>query len=76
MVCPYSLSIPGGVQAQVLGLARELGDMELENQALEMLSVAERQLGRTETAVSRDADRVRIGAQTGSPSCCWIVPRK
>jgi phosphatidylinositol alpha-mannosyltransferase len=24
MVCPYSLSIPGGVQAQVLGLAREL----------------------------------------------------
>lgn len=51
-----------------LGLARELGDMELENQALEMLSVAERQLGRTETAVSRDADRVRIGAQTGSPS--------
>jgi len=24
MVCPYSLSIPGGVQAQVLGLGREL----------------------------------------------------
>ena len=24
MICPYSLSIPGGVQAQVLGLAREL----------------------------------------------------
>ena len=24
MVCPYSLSIPGGVQAQVLGLARNL----------------------------------------------------
>lgn len=24
MVCPYSLSIPGGVQAQVMGLAREL----------------------------------------------------
>ena len=24
IVCPYSLSIPGGVQAQVLGLAREL----------------------------------------------------
>jgi phosphatidylinositol alpha-mannosyltransferase len=24
LVCPYSLSIPGGVQAQVLGLAREL----------------------------------------------------
>ena len=23
-MCPYSLSIPGGVQAQVLGLAREL----------------------------------------------------
>lgn len=24
MVCPYSLSVPGGVQAQVLGLARQL----------------------------------------------------
>lgn len=24
MICPYSLSIPGGVQAQVLGLARQL----------------------------------------------------
>ena len=24
LVCPYSLSIPGGVQAQVMGLAREL----------------------------------------------------
>src|SRR6187455_1383579 len=24
MVCPYSLTLPGGVQAQVLGLAREL----------------------------------------------------
>ena len=24
MVCPYSLSIPGGVQAQVLGLARQI----------------------------------------------------
>lgn len=24
MLCPYSLSIPGGVQAQVLGLAREM----------------------------------------------------
>ena len=24
LVCPYSLTVPGGVQAQVLGLAREL----------------------------------------------------
>ncbi|NLV56733.1 MAG: glycosyltransferase family 4 protein, partial [Acidimicrobiales bacterium] len=24
LVCPYSLTIPGGVQAQVLGLARAL----------------------------------------------------
>ncbi len=53
---------------RALGLARELGDMQLENQALEMLSLAERQLGRTETAVSRDADRVRIGVQTGAPN--------
>src|SRR5690606_34891958 len=52
---------------QALGLARELGDMQMENQALEMLSLAERQLGRTETAVSRDADRVRIGVKTGAP---------
>ncbi len=51
-----------------LGLARQLGDLSMENQALEMLSVAERQLGRTEAAVTRDADRVRIGAQSGSPS--------
>ena len=27
MVCPYSLSIPGGVQAQALGLSRELRKM-------------------------------------------------
>lgn len=27
MVCPYSLTIPGGVQMQVLGLARELRDL-------------------------------------------------
>ena len=24
MVCPYSISVPGGVQEQVLGLARSL----------------------------------------------------
>jgi len=24
LVCPYSLAVPGGVQAQVLGLARVL----------------------------------------------------
>ncbi len=24
VLCPYSLSVPGGVQGQVLGLAREL----------------------------------------------------
>jgi tetratricopeptide (TPR) repeat protein len=62
--------LPGAVERleQALGLARELGDMQMENQALEMLSLAERQLGRTETAVSRDADRVRIGVQTGAPS--------
>jgi phosphatidylinositol alpha-mannosyltransferase len=26
-VCPYSLSVPGGVQSQVLGLARALRDL-------------------------------------------------
>jgi phosphatidyl-myo-inositol alpha-mannosyltransferase len=34
MLCPYSLSIPGGVQAQVLGLARELRRMGLEVRVL------------------------------------------
>ena len=34
MVCPYSLSIPGGVQAQVLGLARELRRMGHEVRVL------------------------------------------
>jgi tetratricopeptide (TPR) repeat protein len=53
---------------EALGLARQLGDMGMENQALEMLSLTERQLGRTETAVARDADRVRLGAKTGAPS--------
>ena len=27
MICPYSLTIPGGVQMQVLGLARSLREM-------------------------------------------------
>lgn len=34
MVCPYSLSIPGGVQAQVMGLARELRKMGIEVRVL------------------------------------------
>ncbi|HSJ91543.1 MAG TPA: glycosyltransferase family 4 protein [Ilumatobacter sp.] len=34
MVCPYSLSVPGGVQAQVLGLARELRRTGLEVRVL------------------------------------------
>ena len=34
MVSPYSLSIPGGVQAQVMGLARELRRMGIEVRVL------------------------------------------
>jgi len=34
MVCPYSLSVPGGVQAQVLGLGRELRRMGMEVRVL------------------------------------------
>src|SRR5690349_12432321 len=34
MVCPYSLTIPGGVQTQVLGLARELRVQGLAVQVL------------------------------------------
>ena len=34
LVCPYSLTIPGGVQGQVLGLARSLRDMGHEVRVL------------------------------------------
>jgi phosphatidyl-myo-inositol alpha-mannosyltransferase len=34
MVCPYSLSVPGGVQAQVMGLSRELRKMGIEVRVL------------------------------------------
>jgi len=34
MVCPYSLSVPGGVQAQVLGLSRQLRRMGHEVRVL------------------------------------------
>jgi len=34
MVCPYSLSVPGGVQAQVMGLARALRKMGIEVRVL------------------------------------------
>ena len=34
MLCPYSLSIPGGVQEQVLGLAREMRRNGLEVRVL------------------------------------------
>jgi phosphatidylinositol alpha-mannosyltransferase len=33
-MCPYSLSLPGGVQGQVLGLARALRDMAVEARVL------------------------------------------
>ena len=34
LVCPYSLTIPGGVQAQVLGLARVLRERGHEARVL------------------------------------------
>jgi phosphatidylinositol alpha-mannosyltransferase len=34
LVCPYSLSLPGGVQGQVLGLARSMRDKGVEAQVL------------------------------------------
>ena len=34
MVSPYSLSVPGGVQAQAMGLARELRRMGIEARVL------------------------------------------
>lgn len=34
LVCPYSLTIPGGVQAQVLGLARTLGGLGVDVRVL------------------------------------------
>ena len=33
-VCPYSLTIPGGVQGQVLGLARSLRELGHEARVL------------------------------------------
>ena len=30
MICPYSMSRPGGVQGQVLGLARELRKLDVD----------------------------------------------
>ena len=39
--CPYSLSVPGGVQGQVLGLARELGELGHEATVLAPLDAAE-----------------------------------
>jgi phosphatidyl-myo-inositol alpha-mannosyltransferase len=30
MICPYSMSRPGGVQGQVLGLARELRQLDVD----------------------------------------------
>lgn len=34
LICPYSLSVPGGVQSQVLGLARALRDLGYEARVL------------------------------------------
>ena len=34
LVCPYSLTLPGGVQAQVLGLARVLRARGIEARVL------------------------------------------
>jgi phosphatidylinositol alpha-mannosyltransferase len=34
LVCPYSLTVPGGVQGQVLGLARALRDIGIEARVL------------------------------------------
>src|SRR5579862_8573647 len=34
MVCPYSLSIPGGVQGQVLGIARAMRSLGVEARVL------------------------------------------
>ena len=30
MICPYSMSRPGGVQGQVLGLGRELRQLDVD----------------------------------------------
>src|SRR5262249_60194199 len=34
MVCPYSLTLPGGVQGQVLGLGRALRELGIEARVL------------------------------------------
>ena len=43
ILCPYSLSVPGGVQGQVLGLARDAGSVSLDLGTLGAHSLADLQ---------------------------------
>lgn len=49
-----------------LEVARELGDLELENACLAMLSDVEQQIGRFDTAVERQRDLVQIEERLGN----------
>lgn len=49
-----------------LEVARELGDLELENACLAMLSDVEQKIGRFETAVDRQRDLVQVEEKLGN----------
>lgn len=49
-----------------LALAKEIGDLQLENACLEMLSRAERELGRLQEAAKRESDLIRVEEQRGN----------
>lgn len=48
-----------------LAFARDIGDLTLENRCLEMLSVVESDLGRHNTAIERDHDRIEVEQRLG-----------
>ncbi|MGI8405385.1 MAG: tetratricopeptide repeat protein [Thermomicrobiales bacterium] len=48
-----------------LAFARDIGDLQLENHCLEMLSSVERDLGRVNTAIERDHDKIAVEQRLG-----------
>jgi tetratricopeptide (TPR) repeat protein len=49
-----------------LGLAKEIGDLQLENACLERLSQAERELGRLQDVAERESALIRVEEQRGN----------
>jgi phosphatidylinositol alpha-mannosyltransferase len=60
LVCPYSCTVPGGVQTQVLGLARALGSGG-DDVAVVGLADGSRMAGRLDAAGLQGASFVKVG---------------